>query len=139
MKHRNCSNLSLVILLHWFLVGSAFSPIRAPTLSKRWQTILAVESDPGLPDTVDKPDIAQNETYIQGLINNLTLALDRWIITGSPVKVRFNLHFLVFPVPHRDFHLNSFWGFFAPDCPRDRKRKCKTFSTKSNVSPSRKR
>lgn len=85
MKHRCCSNLSLVILLHWFLVGSAFSPIQAPTtLAKQWSTFLAAESDPDQP--VDKPDFAQNETYIQGLINNLTVALDRWIITGSPVK-----------------------------------------------------
>lgn len=88
MKRRTCSNLSLVVLLQWSLVASAFSPIyaRSSSFSKHSDGYLAAEPDSEV--AADKPDLAQNEIYIQGLIINLTTALDRWVVTGSPVKVR---------------------------------------------------
>ena len=88
MKLRGCSNLSLVILLQWSLVASAFSPISARLSSflKHSEGYLAAEPDSEV--ATDKQDLAQNEVYIQGLVDNLTVALDRWVITGSPVKVR---------------------------------------------------
>jgi hypothetical protein len=93
MKLRTCSNLSLVVLLQWSLVASAFSPIsaRSSSFSKHSEGHLAAEPDSEV--ATDKPDLAQNEIYIQGLINNLTTALDRWVVTGSPVKVRSTVLF----------------------------------------------
>ncbi|KAI2490026.1 AAA-family ATPase [Fragilaria crotonensis] len=81
MKCRTCSNLSLVVLLQWSLVASAFSPIyaRSSSFSKHSDGYHAAEPDSEV--AADKPDLAQNEIYIQGLINNLTTALDRWVVT----------------------------------------------------------
>lgn len=89
MKLRVCSNLSLIVLLQWSLVVSAFSPIAArssSSFSKHSDGYLAAEPDSEV--AADKQDITQNEVYVRSLIDNLTVALDRWVITGSPVKVR---------------------------------------------------
>ena len=87
MKLRGYSNLSLIVLLQWSLVASAFSPISArSSFLKHSEGYLAAEPDSEV--AADNQDLAQNEVYIQGLIDNLTVALDRWVITGSPVKVR---------------------------------------------------
>jgi ATP-dependent 26S proteasome regulatory subunit len=77
--------LSLVLLLQLALVTTAFFAIsaRTPSLPKRLQSYkpFASKSPPSEP-----PNVEQNDVYIQGLIDNLTEALDRWVITGSPVK-----------------------------------------------------
>lgn len=95
MKVRIGSQLSLVVLFQWSLVASAFSPMSyartsLPTPVSQSSFLLASNSQEV---SEDVPDLEQNELYIQGLINNLTEVLDRWVVTGSPVKVRSSIEY----------------------------------------------
>jgi hypothetical protein len=117
------TQLSLVVLFQWSLVASAFSPISyartsVPTPS---QSYLSASNSPEVSE--DVPDLEQNELYIQGLINNLTEVLDRWVVTGSPVKVRSSVVHACFPI-----YLYSIPNEYIDY----RKLKCKTFSIKSS-------
>eukprot|EP00545_Synedropsis_sp_CCMP1620_P011395 CAMPEP_0119023372 /NCGR_PEP_ID=MMETSP1176-20130426/29840_1 /TAXON_ID=265551 /ORGANISM="Synedropsis recta cf, Strain CCMP1620" /LENGTH=621 /DNA_ID=CAMNT_0006978445 /DNA_START=51 /DNA_END=1916 /DNA_ORIENTATION=+ len=90
MNIRTGTQLSFVVLLQWSLVASAFSPISyarssQPKHSLSFLSASESESSPA-EVTEDTPDLEQNEVYIQGLIQNLTEVLDRWVVTSSPVK-----------------------------------------------------
>jgi len=51
-------------------------------------------------------DADQNRTYIEGLLQNLSATLDRWIVTGSNVTVRCN-GWMILSIFTFDFNFGS--------------------------------
>jgi hypothetical protein len=86
------STLLLILLVDWSLPSSGFSSIYTNLWCTKPSHLLLLAASENFGETnVGKTAQQQNEVYIDGLINNLTMALDRWVITGSPVKVSLNL------------------------------------------------
>lgn len=72
--------------------------------------------------TLVKLDVEKNEVYVQGLIENLTEVLDRWVILRSSPKVSLADHYLL-----RTSSSSNHYLF--------RKHKYKIFLTKSSENP----
>ena len=115
-NNRKAACLTLAILAQMCLLASGFiAPIVATARTHNSNSInnnyrkfddalsrqsLAMSSAPSSDDSSSEEDImeqdsasatadnSRNEIYIKSLIENFSFALDRWVITGSPVKVR---------------------------------------------------
>ena len=89
--HQSGNNSPKSILSSWNRAESRFSRHRS-----EFKLAMSVE-DKTEPRTslTNFSEADQNRTYIEGLLQNLSAVLDRWIVTGSNGMVCFVCNFLL--------------------------------------------